>query len=163
MMKFKLTLGIPLLAACLGLAACKGPVPVDVVQDGGEVYFVLEAPEEISSIRVLPRAPAGGPALLWETRHNMTTPLKDRKYPRLKQVRYGAKLAEFPVVTGPLELARDVEYVVTIELGDKFAQETFLIAGDGKLVMPSPAFQRQRGRVYSVVAGKDGSREFVRK
>lgn len=162
-MKFKFALALPLLAVCLGLTACKGPVPVDVVMDGSDVFFVLESPEDIASIRVIPRvAAAGAPALMWELRHDMTTPIKDRKYPRLKQIRYGAKFAEFPVVVGPLELGRDIEYVVTIEIGKEFAQENFIITKDNKLVMPSPAFKRQQSRVYSVVTDKNGNKEFVK-
>jgi hypothetical protein len=154
-------LPLALLAACL-LAACKAEVPLDVVMDGGEVFFVLESEQEISSLRVAPAVQAAGaPALLWELRQDMTTPVARRKYPKAKFVRYGQAFGEFPVVTGPLELARDTEYTVAMEIGDTFAQETFLITGDGKVVMPRPAFKRQRGRVYSAVRGEGGKLEFI--
>lgn len=145
-------------ALCLALSACKSEVPLDVVAEGGEVYFVLESEREISSVRVSPAA--GAPALLWEARHDMTTPLDKRRYPRLKVIRYGQKFEEFPVAVGPLELARNTEYVVAMETGDSFAQETFLIDAEGKAVMPKPAFKRQRGRVYSAERGPDGKLEF---
>ena len=161
-MKLKLMLTVPLLAFCLGFAACKGTVPVDVVMDGGDVYFVMESPGEIASIRVMPRSPAPGqPALMWELRHDMTVPLDQRKYPSLKQVRYGAGIPELPVSVGPQELGRDAEYVVMIDMGRTFAQETFVITKDNKLVMPDPAFERQKGRVYSAVTDKAGNKEFV--
>lgn len=162
-MKFKLLL-IPLLLFCLGLAGCRGPVPVDVVMDGGEIYFVLESAYRIYALRVMPRAPAGSkPAPLWGLHHDMGTPLNQRKYPKLKAIKYGAKFDEFPLVTGPQELARDVEYMVAIDLGDRFAKEIFIITGAGQVVMPKPAFQRQTGRVYSVITDKDGNKTFALK
>ena len=161
-MKIKFMLAMPLLAVCLGLAACRSVVPVDVVMEGNEVFFVLESRSEISSIRVVPRHPVQDqPALLWELRHDMTTPVKQRKYPRLSQIRYGQNIPEFPVQTGPLELSRDVEYVVVIEIGKKFAQDSFIVTAENKLVMPSPVFKRQRGRVYSAVIDKDGNKVLV--
>lgn len=42
---------------------------------------------------------AGGGSLVWEARHDMTTPLKQREYPVVKVVRYGRKLEVLPVVT----------------------------------------------------------------
>lgn len=157
---------LPLLALCLGLAACKGPIPVDVVLDGGDVYFLLENPEAVSSIRVTLGASQDGPnqpVLMWEARHDMTTPLKQRKYPAVKQIRYGQKFEELPVTVGPVELTRDMEYVVTVEIGKTFAQESFKITADNKVVMPNPAFARQRGRAYTVLTDKDGNKTFVRK
>lgn len=146
---------------CLGAAACKSTVPLDVVSDGGEVCFVLEAPARISSVRVVPADPAaGGPALLWELRQDMTVPVERRKYPVLRHVCYGRNPGGFPVVTGPLELTPGTEYTVAMEAGDAFAQETFFVGKDGAAVMPRPGFKRQRGRVYSVSAGKDGARIF---
>lgn len=163
-MKFKAILAAPLLVLCLGLSACKSTVPVDVVMEGGEIYFLLESPESISSIRVLPRTPGEGqPKLLWEARHDMTTPLKDRKYPILRQIRYGQKIEQLPVSQGPLELSRDVRYKVYIEVGKVFAQDDFIITKENTLVMPSPVFQRQKGRVYSSVSDKDGHKLFVLK
>lgn len=164
MMKLGFLKILPLMALALGLAACKGPVPVDVVMDGGDVYFVLEDSSEISSIKVMLRSSgANKGALVWEARHDMTTPLDQRKYPVVKAVRYGQKFGELPVVVGPAELARDTEYVVAVEIGKTFAQETFKITADNKIIMPNPAFARQRGRVYSVVTDKDGNKSFVSK
>lgn len=162
-MKFKLLLALPLLAFCLALEACIGPVPVDVVMDGGDIYFVLEDAYRVSAIRVMALAGGRGQPPLWDLRHDAGTPLKTRKYPTLKVIKYGAKLEEFPVVTGPAELARDVEYVVAIDLGDRFAKENFVITGDNKVVMPRPAFQRQRGRVYTAATDKDGNKTFALK
>lgn len=161
-MKIRSLFSLPLLALCLGLSACKSTVPVDVLMDGNDVFFVLESPETVSSIRVMPLSPAEGqPKLVWEARHDMTTPLKDRKYPVLEQIRYGQKIEQLPVTLGPLELARDVEYVVAIEIGKVFAQDNFIITKENTVVMPHPAFERQKGRSYEVVADKDGRRGFV--
>ena len=161
-MKLELLLAAPLFAFCLGLAGCVGPVPVDVVMDGGEIYFVLEAEHSVSALRVASRPVAEGkPVTLWELRHDTSTPIKQRKYPELKVIKYGAQFAEFPLVKGPAELSRNTEYVVALDLGDKFAKETFLITAEGKVVMPNPAFQRQRGRAYTVLTDKDGNKTFT--
>ena len=151
-----------MLAFCLGLAGCVGPVPVDVVLDGGDIYFVLEAEYSVSALQVATRPVAEGkPVTLWELRHDTSTPLKQRKYPELKVIKYGEKFAEFPLVQGPAELARSVEYVVSLDLGDKFAKETFLITAEGKVVLPNPAFQRQRGRTYTVLTDQNGNKTFT--
>lgn len=161
-MKLKLRLVMPLLVLFLGLSACKSTVPVDAVMDRGDVFFVLESPEAVSSIRVLRVKPEEGrPRLMWELRHNMTVPLRERKFPRLKQLRYGQAIVELPVTSGPLALGRGEEYVVIIEIGKTFAQDSFIITKDDKLLMPAPAFARQQGRAYSVITDKEGNKEFV--
>jgi len=161
-MKLKLLLAAPLFAFCFGLAGCVGPVPVDVVMDGGDIYFVLEAEYSVSALRVATRPVAEGkPVTLWELRHDMGTPTNQRKYPELKAIKYGAKFDEFPLVKGPADLAKDTEYVVALDLGDKFAKETFLITAEGKVVMPNPAFQRQRTRTYTVLTDQAGNKTFT--
>ncbi|OGS13581.1 MAG: hypothetical protein A2285_03680 [Elusimicrobia bacterium RIFOXYA12_FULL_57_11] len=138
-------------------------MPVDVVMDGGEVYFILENPQEISAVRVMAVKPGGEAALLWELRHNMTTPVKERRFPKVKQLKYGVALEEFPVAVGPAELQKNVEYTVHLDIGKNFAKEVFMITDDKGLVVPRPAFSRQRGRVYTAVTDKDGKKTFVLK
>jgi hypothetical protein len=161
-MGIKLRLTAALLAFCLGLCACKSTLPVDAVMDGGEVFFILESREAVSSVRVLRLRPEeGSPQLMWEARHNMAVPLEERKFLRLKHLRYGQAMPELPVTAGPLALERGAEYAVIIETKDGLAQDSFIITGDGGLVMPSPVFERQQGRIYKAVTGGGGGREFV--
>lgn len=152
-----------LLLLGFGRAEAKSQVPVDVVQADGAVCFVLEQAYEVSDMRVIPAAPAkDAPRLLWEQRHSMTTPIKERRNPKLKVLRYGQKFDEFKVSTGPLELAKGVQYRVILELaGGYFAQEDFVINKNGRLFMPNPSFPRQKGRVYTAVKDKAGNLDLV--
>jgi len=151
-----------LCAPCLG--GCLGPVPVDVVMADKELYFILEEPREIRAVWVAASAPGASDRELkpeWALRHDLTTEVKKRKYPRLAQFRYGQSLPEFPVVTGPAELRRNVEYVIGIDMGRKFAREIFILTDDGRAVMPRPTFERQKGRSYLPATDKDGRKTLV--
>ena len=60
-----------------------------------------------------------------------------------------------------VELQKNVEYLVVIRMGGKFANETFIITSDNKVIMPHPRFERQNGRVYSVSVDKDGNKTLI--
>jgi len=133
-----------LLVLCAGLCACLKPVPVDVIMIGNDVCFVLEDEEEIGGILVKVFQPGKGRQdgeMLWAARHDLTTEVGKRIYPKLKQIKYGQSLSEFPLVSGPMPLKRNIEYLVAINMGDKFAREVFIITDDNKIVMP-----RRRGQ-----------------
>jgi len=126
-----------LLGVCL--YACIGPVPVDVVMIDDELYFVLEEERNIAAIQVEVFNPDKGNSrgeTMWVAGHDLATKVKERKYPNLKQIKYGQILDEFPRVIGPAPLKRNVEYWVGINMGDKFAREVFIITDDNKVMMP---------------------------
>ena len=128
---------VVLLGVCLW--ACLKPVPVDVVMIGNDVTFVLEDEQEISGIQVVVFNPDKGNSrgeTMWAAGHDLATKVDERKYPSLKQIKYGQALSEFPRVIGPAPLKRNVEYWVGINMGDKFAREVFIITDDNKIVMP---------------------------
>jgi hypothetical protein len=130
-----------LLLLALGICfySCIGPVPVDVVMIGNELYFVLEEEREIAAIQVQVFTPDQGKRdgeTMWALHHDLATPVKKRKYPNLRRIKYGQILDEFSHVIGPAPLKRNVEYRVGINMGDKFAREVFIITDDGKIVMP---------------------------
>lgn len=128
---------VVLLGVCLW--ACLKPVPVDVVMIGNDVTFVLEDEQEISAIQVAVFNPGKGNSLgetMWATGHDLATAVKERKYPGLKQIKYGQALSEFPQVAGPIPLKRNVAYLVGIDMGDKFAREVFILTDDGQIVLP---------------------------
>jgi hypothetical protein len=137
------------------LYSCIGPIPVDVVMIDNELFFVLEEEYEIISLRVIAsidRKKMGTGEYIkpmWALRHGLTTKVEKRKYPSLKQIKYGQKLEEFPEVTGPFKLQKNVEYSVGIDMGDKFARETFIITDDNKAVMPKPMFAPEGPRLFS--------------
>lgn len=164
-MNFGWTLRWAAPALCaLCLSGCLGPVPVDIVLADNEIYFVLEEPREIRAVFVAVNEPGTAGKELkpeWALRHNLTSSVKTRKYPRLSQFRYGQDFAEFPVVTGPAGLRRNVEYVVGIDMGRKFAREIFILTDDGKVVMPSPTFERQKDRSYLLSMDKNGKKTLV--
>ncbi len=119
--------------------SCIGPVPVDVVMIDNELFFVLEEEREIAAIQVTTFKPGQGRQsgeTMWALHHDLTTEVKKRKYPNLRQIKYGQILDEFPLVTGPVPLKRNVEYWVGINMGDRFAREVFVITDDNKIVMP---------------------------
>jgi hypothetical protein len=126
----------------ISLYSCIGPVPVDVVMINDELVFVLEEEHEISSLRVIVTIDKNkfgtGKYIkpLWALGHDLTTEVKKRKYPQLKQIKYGQKFEEFPQVEGPFQLQKNVEYTVEIAMGDKFAREVFIITDDNKVIMP---------------------------
>jgi hypothetical protein len=133
---------LPLFIFGICLWSCIGPIPVDVVMMGNELVFVLEEEQEISAIQVTAfESNKGKPEgkTMWALRHDLTTEVKKRKYPRLRQIKYGQVRSEFPQIIGPAELKRNVEYLVAIDMGDKFAREVFVITGDNKIIMPRRA------------------------
>jgi hypothetical protein len=128
-----------LLSFGMCLYSCIGPVPVDVVMIDNELYFVLEEEREIAAIQVQVFNPNQGKhngETMWALHHDLTTEVKKRKYPSLKQIKYGQILDEFPRVIGPAPLKRNVEYWVGINMGDRFAREVFIITDDNHIVMP---------------------------
>ncbi|MCX5832561.1 MAG: hypothetical protein NT140_11875 [Deltaproteobacteria bacterium] len=151
--------------------SCIGPVPVDVVMIDNELFFVLEEEHEITSLEVstLIDKNKSGPdkwryenlKVMWLLGYDMKTEVKKRKYLKLQQIRYGQKFEEFQITKGPVELQKNVEYFVKINMGNKFAGETFIITSDNKIVMPSPKFVRQKKRTYSVSVDKDGNKTLI--
>ena len=152
---------------CICSYSCIGPVPVDVVIIDNELFFVLEEEHEISSLSVIvsiDRKKYGTGEYIkpmWLLAKNLATNVEERKYPKLQQIKYGQKFKEFPVVEGPVQLQRNVEYSVLIKMGSKFAVETFIITNDNKAIMPKPRFERQKGRIYSVSVDKDGKKTLI--
>lgn len=151
----------------MGIYSCIGPVPVDVVMIDDELFFVLEEEHEINSLRVIAsieRKKFGTGEYIkpkWSLSHDLATEVKKRKYPKLKQIKYGQKFEEFSEVIVPVELQKNVEYSVEINMGDRFANETFIITSDNKVVMPHPTFERQKNRTYSVSVDKDGNKTLI--
>ncbi len=147
----------------VGISSCIGPVPVDVVMIDDELFFVLEEPHKIEYVEVSEdkAAPGSASKSLWLLGYDVSTPVKSRKYLKLQQIRYGQKFEEFQRTEGPVELQKNVKYLVIINMGDKFAIETFIITNDNKVIMPHPAFVRQRNRTYSVSVDKDGNKTLI--
>ena len=147
----------------MGLYSCIGPVPVDVVMIDNELFFVLEEEHEIEFVEVseAKAAPGSASKSFWLLGYDVSTPVKSRKYLKLSQIRYGKKYDGFSVVEGPAELQRNVEYHVKIKMGDKFANETFIITSDNKVIMPHPAFVRQKNRAYSVSVDKNANKTLI--
>ena len=151
--------------------SCIGPVPVDVVMIDNELFFVLEEEREITYLEVstLIDKNKSGPdkwgrenlKVMWLLGYDMKTEVKKRKYLKLQQIRYGQKLEEFQITKGPVELQKNVEYFVKINMGDKFAIQDFIINSGNKVIMPKPEFERQKGRTYSVSVDKDGNKTFM--
>ena len=141
-----------------------GPVPVDVVMVDNELFFVLEKEYEINDVWVFvsnPDARGKMEKVMWALSHDKSTKVETRKYPRLKQIKYGQRFEEFTFVIEPLELQRNVEYSVAINMGPKFAKETFIITSDNKVIMPDPVFERQKNRTYSVSIDENGNKILV--
>ncbi len=149
------------------LNSCIGPVPVDVVMINDEVFFMLEEEHEINSLRVMAsvdRKKMGKGEVIntmWFLAHDVSTDVNKRKYPRVKQIKYGHEFKEFPVVEGPLTLQRNVEYSIEINMGNKFAREVFFITSDHDVIMPQPRFLRQKGRHYVVSVDQDGDKILI--
>ncbi|MCK7510246.1 MAG: hypothetical protein MZV70_43515 [Desulfobacterales bacterium] len=100
---------------------------------GNEVFFVLKGEQEISSIQVAVFDPEKGNSrgeTMWAASHDLATKVEERKYPSLQRIKYGQALNQFPQVSGPAPLKRDVEYLVAITMGDKFAREVFILTED---------------------------------
>jgi hypothetical protein len=152
---------------CFCSYSCIGPVPVDVVMIDNELFFVLEEEREIISLRVIAaidRKKFGTGEYIkpmWALGHNLTTKVESRTYSRLKQIKYGQKFDEYPLVEGPAQLQKNVEYSVEINMGDRFARERFIITDDNKVIVPNPGFVRQNGRTYSVSVDKDGNKILI--
>lgn len=150
-------------SACIHIGDI-GPVPVDVVMVDNELFFVLEKEYEIDDVWVFVSNPDAGGVMeevMWGLSHDKSTEVKTRQYPRLKQIKYGQKFEEFTYVSEPLELQRNVEYSVRFEMLPDFAGETFIITSDNKVIMPHPAFERQKNRTYSVSIDKNGNKILV--
>ncbi len=155
----------------MSLYSCIGPVPVDVVMIDNELFFVLEEEHEITYLEVstfIDKNKSGPDKwryenlkVMWLLGYDVSTPVKSRKYLELSQIRYGKKYDGFQVVKGPAELQRNVEYHVEIKMGDRFANETFIITSDNKVIMPDPTFERQKNRNYSVSVDKDGNKILI--
>ena len=143
----------------MGLYSCLAIVPVDVVMIDDELFFVLEEEHEIGFVEVseAKAAPGSGSKSFWLLGYDISTPVKSRKYLKLSQIRYGKKYDEFQRVEGPFELQKNIEYYVIINMFGKFANEVFIITDDNKVVMPHPAFVRQKNRTYSVSIDKNGN------
>lgn len=163
---------IMLLFICgIYLYSCIGPVPVDVVMIDDELFFVLEEEHEITDLEVstfIDKNKGGPDKWRYENlkvmrllAYDVSTPVKSRKYLKLQQIRYGQKFEEFQITKGPVELQKNVEYHVKIKMGDKFANETFIITNDNKVIMPHPTFVRQKGRAYSVSVDNDGNKTLI--
>ncbi|MBI4801666.1 MAG: hypothetical protein HY796_03985 [Elusimicrobia bacterium] len=159
-----------LMAFAIGLCSCmgRGPAPVDVVMIDNELFFVLEKKHEIKSVAVFARNLKAGEAgekewkTIWAVSYDPAIKEKGRKYPKLKQIKYGKKIEGFPRMEGPFEpLQKNVEYEVNIDLRNKFAHEIFIITDENKAVMPKPRFPQQKGRTYSVSIDKGGNKIFI--
>lgn len=154
------------ISVCAGcLSSCMGKVPVDVVTDGKDLFFVLEKPVEIKLVKVrLAKAPRGTPPkVFWLLGHDPSTPVKSRKYLKLSQLRYGKKYDGFSWIEGPFQLQKNTEYLVEINSPGKFAGEIFIITDKNAVLMPQPAFERQKKREYEVSVDKNGEKVFTAK
>ncbi|MDO8805282.1 MAG: hypothetical protein Q7R35_12735 [Elusimicrobiota bacterium] len=142
-----------------------GIVPVDVVTDGKDLFFILEKPAQIDFVRVraAKAAPGSASKALWLLGYDAATPVKSRKYQKLGQLRYGRKYDGFSWVEGPFPLQKNVEYLVEINMPGKFAKEVFVITEKNTVTMPRPKFERQKTRGYEVSADKDGEKVFTAK
>lgn len=158
-------LKLALVAVCaVCFSSCMGIVPVDVVTDGKDLFFVLEKPAQIDFLRVRAAEAAPGPSkAMWLLGYDSSTPVKSRKYLKSGQLRYGKKYDGFSWVEGPLPLRKNVEYLVEINMPGKFAKEVFVITDKNTVVMPRPKFERQKKREYAVSVGKDGDKVFTAK
>ena len=159
---FKISL---VLICASSFASAMGKVPVDVVTDGKDVFFLLEKPAEIEFLEVSEDKAAPGSAVksLWLLGHDVSTPVKSRKYLKTKQLRYGQAYDGFTWVKGPLPLQKNVEYHVKINLPGKFASEVFIITENNTVIMPHPSFVRQKKREYNVFTDKNGDTIFKTK
>ena len=158
-------LKLALVAVCAGcFSSCMGIVPVDVVTDGKDLFFILEKPEEISFVEVREAkrpAPRTASKSLWLLGYDASSEVKSRKYLTLKQLRYGKKYEGFSVVKGPFPLQKNVEYHVEINMPGKFAKEVFVITEKNAVTMPRPKFERQKKREYAASVDKDGEKVFT--
>src|SRR3989338_8693795 len=155
-----------LLSACAGcLSSCMGKVPVDVVTDGKDLFFLLGKPAEVELVKVrLAKTQRGKPPkVFWLLGHDPASPVKSRKYPELGQIRYGRKYEGFTRVEGPFPLQKNTEYLVEINMPGKFAGEIFVITDGNTVLMPRPAFERQKKREYEISADKNGDKVFKAK
>ncbi len=137
---------ILLIIFCICSYSCIGPVPVDVVMIDNELFFVLEDEREITYLEVstLIDKNKSGPdkwryenlQVMWLLGYDVKTEVKKRKYLKLQQIRYGQRFEEFQITKGPVELQKNVEYFVKINMGNKFSIEEFIITSDNKVIMP---------------------------
>lgn len=149
------------------------PVPVDVVMADGELFFVLEEPKEIEGVHVTLHLPSRElmaevkkkenkkRITMWAIEYSHQAKTEKKKYPELEQIKYAWEIAGFETMEGPFKLEKNVEYSVGINMGSKFAEETFIITNDNKAIMPKPRFERQKGRIYSVSVDKDGNKTLI--
>lgn len=90
-----------------GLYACLKPIPVNAEMIGDEPVIVQEDEQEISVTQVAAINPDQGNSrgeAMRAARHDLTTEVKKRKYPKLRQIKYGQALNEFHEVAGPAPL-----------------------------------------------------------
>ena len=107
--------------------SCIGPIPVDVVMIDDELFFVLEEEHEIAFLRVsafIDKNKSGADKwgrenikVMWLLGYDVSTEVKKRKYLKLQQIKYGQKFEEFSRTEGPVELQKNVEYLVDIQMG----------------------------------------------
>lgn len=154
-----------ILVCAASLSSCMGRVPVDVVMDGEDLFFVLEKPEMIEFVRVRAIGAAPGSAIntFWLMGYDTSTPVESRKYLKLDRILYGGKYDGFSRSEGPATLRKNIAYIVEIRMPGKFAREVFVITGDNTVIMPGPAFERQKKRAHEVSAGKSGDKIFTPK
>lgn len=153
----------------MGLYSCLALVPVDVAMVDNELYFVFEKPYEIQFVEVSVVPEKGKPLYnpnvpikpLWLLGYDVSVPVKSRKYLELRQIKYGQKFEEFSRVENPVQLQKNIEYLVEINMGGKFAKEVFIITDDNKVIMPHPAFERQKDRTYSPSVDKEGNKTII--
>ncbi len=160
------TLKLLFIIACAGcFSSCMGIVPVDVVTDGKDLFFILEKPAVIEFVRVRAArvAPGSASKAFWVLGYDASTQVKFRKYLKISQLRYGKKYEGFTWVEGPFPLHKNVEYRVEIDMPGKFAKEVFVITDKNAVVMPHPAFERQKKRVYEASVDKNGDTTFSAK
>ena len=135
-----------LMLLVISFLSCLRPVPVDVVMIDNELFFVLEEEHEITYMEVsafIDKNKSGADKwryenlkVMWLLGYDVTTEVKKRKYLKLQQIRYGQKFEEFQITKGPVELQKNVEYLVNIKMGGTFAREVFIITSDNKVIMP---------------------------
>ncbi|MBI4062037.1 MAG: hypothetical protein HY403_11490 [Elusimicrobia bacterium] len=160
-----------ILGSAVHAAASAGPVSVDVVMADHAPFFILETPREIEFLRVselldktksgAARWRRGNMKTMWVIGYDAQTEVKKRKYLKLDQIAYGQKFEEFSWQEGPSELRRNVEYLVEISMGGKFAKETFTILDDGSVATSVSGRGRARKRAYSISIDQKGRRRLV--
>ena len=146
-----------------------GPVPMAAVMADRTLFFVLDKPREIGFLRVsefIDKTKTGAAKwhpsnlrALWILGYDSTISIKKRKYLKLGQVAYGQKFEEFPWVVGPTDLQRNVEYLVEISMGNKFAKETFTLSDRDGVVTTGSESAREGS--YSISLDSNGRKILI--